>query len=84
VSVYVIAAVFAKGQTVTHPYRFLARYGGYMWLETSASIVANSVYEEPEIVVCINHTIRFSISLLLIKFFLFFFLCALLVSYWCW
>ena len=65
-------AVFAKGQMVTRPYQFLARYGGYMWLETSASIVAKSAFEETEIVVCINHTIRFSITSLLIKFLLFF------------
>jgi len=57
--------VFSKGQTVTRPYRFLARHGGYMWLETSASVVTKSTVEEPQIVVCINHTIGFSISLLL-------------------
>ena len=60
----VLGAVFAKGQTVTRPYRFLARYGGYMWLETSASIVTKSTFEEPQVVVCINHTIGYSIGLL--------------------
>jgi len=57
--VCVLAAVFAKGQTVTGPYRFLARYGGYVWLETSASVVTKSAFEEPQIVVCINHTIGY-------------------------
>ena len=52
-----LTAVFAKGQTVTGPYRFLARYGGYVWLETSASVVTKSAFEEQEIVVCVNHTI---------------------------
>jgi len=56
--VCLLCAVFAKGQTVTAPYRFLARYGGYVWLETSASVVTESTFEEPQIVVCINHTFR--------------------------
>jgi len=49
---------------VLGPYRFLARYGGYMWLETSASVVTESAFEEPQIVVCINHTIGFGADLL--------------------
>jgi len=68
----VLSAVFAKGQTVTGPYRFLAKYSGYVWLETSASVVTKSAFEEPQII-CINHTIGFSTSLL--QFFAFSSLC---------
>jgi len=59
-----VTAVFSKGQTVTGPYRYMARYGGYVWLETSASVVTESTFEEPQIVVCINHTFRSACQLL--------------------
>ncbi|XP_071512116.1 hypoxia-inducible factor 1-alpha-like isoform X1 [Diadema antillarum] len=49
--------LFAKGQTSTGRYRFLAKSGGYMWLETQATIIYNNKTNKPQCIVCVNYTI---------------------------
>jgi len=67
----VIVAVFSRGQTVTNKYRFLARRGGYAWVETQCTIIYNSRTEKPQCVVCVNFMIRYnplySLCLLIMK-----------------
>lgn len=46
--------LFSKGQTVTGKYRFLARGGGYAWVETQATVIYDSRTEKPQCVVCVN------------------------------
>ena len=50
--------VFSKGQCVTNRYRFLAKRGGYSWVETQATVIYNSRTEKPQCVVCVHYVIR--------------------------
>ncbi|XP_035210552.1 hypoxia-inducible factor 1-alpha-like isoform X2 [Stegodyphus dumicola] len=48
--------LFSKGQCETGYYRFLSKYGGYVWLVTQATVI----YEngtKPECVVCLNYVL---------------------------
>ena len=51
-------SVFQKGQAVIGPYRFLAKFGGYAWLETQATVIYNPRTDKPQCVVCVNFVIR--------------------------
>lgn len=56
----VFFAVFAKGQVVTGPYRFMAYGGGYSWLNTQATLVNNSTAtDKGQRIICVNNVIRF-------------------------
>jgi PAS domain S-box-containing protein len=50
-------SLFAKGQTITGIYRFLAKYGGYVWMETRATVIGDSQMDKARSVICINHVI---------------------------
>ncbi|PIK36889.1 putative hypoxia-inducible factor 1-alpha [Apostichopus japonicus] len=50
--------LFAKGQTSTGHYRFLAKEGGYVWLETQATVIYHSKTNKAECVVCVNYVLR--------------------------
>lgn len=54
-------SVFAKGQVQTPPYRFIARSGGYAWVQTQATLVYGSSRDssKPQAVVCVHTCIRF-------------------------
>ena len=56
--IFLLILVFAKGQTETGMYRFLAKCGGYAWVQTQATIIYNAKTEKPEYVVCVNYVIR--------------------------
>eukprot|EP00914_Ancora_sagittata_P033881 GHVO01068457.1.p1 GENE.GHVO01068457.1~~GHVO01068457.1.p1 ORF type:complete len:762 (-),score=117.54 GHVO01068457.1:444-2465(-) len=49
--------LFSKGQTITGKYRFLAKDGGYAWVETQATVIYDSRTEKPQCVVCVNFVI---------------------------
>nr|QOE88730.1 Hypoxia-inducible factor-1a m [Apostichopus japonicus] len=49
--------LFAKGQTSTGHYRFLAKEGGYVWLETQATVIYHSKTNKAECVVCVNYVL---------------------------
>lgn len=49
--------LFSKGQTVTQPYRFLAKEGGYMWVVTQATVINNSRTLKPQSVVCVHYVV---------------------------
>ena len=51
-------AVFSKGQVWSERYRFLARGGGYVWVETQASVVHNQRTDKPQSIVCVHHVLR--------------------------
>ena len=53
--------VFSKGQTITGLYRFLAKGGGYVMVETQATVIYNTRTEKPEHVVCVNYVVRYAI-----------------------
>ncbi|XP_072517744.1 hypoxia inducible factor 1 subunit alpha, like 2 isoform X1 [Salminus brasiliensis] len=48
-------SLFAKGQVYTGKYRLLQKHGGYVWVETEATVVYNIRTGKPESVVCINY-----------------------------
>lgn len=50
--------VFSKGQVYTGKYRLLQKHGGYIWVETDATVVYNVRTGKPERIVCINYILR--------------------------
>ncbi|XP_053504195.1 hypoxia inducible factor 1 subunit alpha, like 2 isoform X2 [Ictalurus furcatus] len=47
--------LFSKGQVYTGKYRLLQKHGGYVWVETDATVVFNIHTGDPERIVCINY-----------------------------
>lgn len=45
-------SLFAKGQVSTGQYRMLAKRGGFVWVETQATVIYNN--KKPQCVVCVN------------------------------
>ena len=51
--------VITKGQIQTPPYRFLAKQGGYAWVQTQATVVSvSNQYFRSQAVVCIHTRLR--------------------------
>uniref|UniRef100_UPI00358EC32F endothelial PAS domain-containing protein 1-like isoform X3 n=1 Tax=Myxine glutinosa TaxID=7769 RepID=UPI00358EC32F len=46
--------LFSKGQVQTGRYRLLARHGGFVWVQSQATIVYNNHNAQPQSIVCIN------------------------------
>nr|XP_046267842.1 hypoxia inducible factor 1 subunit alpha a [Scatophagus argus] len=46
--------LFAKGQVCTGQYRMLAKRGGFVWVETQATVIYNNKNSQPQCVVCVN------------------------------
>ncbi|CAG9789062.1 unnamed protein product [Diatraea saccharalis] len=49
-------SLFSKGQCETGQYRFLAKSGGYAWVQTQATVI-NDKQQKPVSVVCVNYII---------------------------
>ncbi|KAK6307317.1 hypothetical protein J4Q44_G00224650 [Coregonus suidteri] len=49
--------LFAKGQVSTGQYRMLAKRGGFVWVETQATVIYNSKNSQPQCVVCVNYVL---------------------------
>uniref|UniRef100_A0A8C5JZD3 Hypoxia-inducible factor 1-alpha n=1 Tax=Jaculus jaculus TaxID=51337 RepID=A0A8C5JZD3_JACJA len=47
--------MFTKGQVTTGQYRMLAKRGGYVWLETQATVIYNTKNSQPQCIVCVNY-----------------------------
>lgn len=54
-----LSIVFAKGQVCTGQYRMLAKRGGFVWVETQATVIYNSKNSQPQCVVCVNFVLRY-------------------------
>ncbi|XP_014253604.1 hypoxia-inducible factor 1-alpha-like [Cimex lectularius] len=50
-------ALFARGQSETGMYRFLAQGGGYVWVSTQATIIYCDKGTKPQSIVCVNYVI---------------------------
>lgn len=48
--------VIVRGQAVSKYYRFLGKTGAWVWMQTRATIIANSA-NEPQYVICMNYII---------------------------
>ncbi|XP_059058214.1 hypoxia-inducible factor 1-alpha-like [Achroia grisella] len=49
-------SLFSKGQCETGQYRFLAKTGGYVWVQTQATLITDK-QQKPVSVVCVNYII---------------------------
>uniref|UniRef100_A0A673HWL1 Hypoxia-inducible factor 1-alpha n=1 Tax=Sinocyclocheilus rhinocerous TaxID=307959 RepID=A0A673HWL1_9TELE len=49
--------LFAKGQATTGQYRMLARKGGFVWVETQATVIYNPKNSQPQCIVCVNYVL---------------------------
>ncbi|XP_015277511.1 PREDICTED: hypoxia-inducible factor 1-alpha isoform X2 [Gekko japonicus] len=49
--------MFAKGQVTTGQYRMLAKEGGYVWVETQATVIYNTKNSQPQCIVCVNYVL---------------------------
>lgn len=49
--------MFTKGQVTTGQYRMLAKKGGYVWVETQATVIYNSKNSQPQCIVCVNYVL---------------------------
>ncbi|XP_053140397.1 hypoxia-inducible factor 1-alpha [Hemicordylus capensis] len=49
--------MFAKGQVTTGQYRMLAKQGGYVWVETQATVIYNTKNSQPQCIVCVNYVL---------------------------
>ncbi|KAF9823944.1 hypothetical protein SFRURICE_013481 [Spodoptera frugiperda] len=49
-------SVFSKGQCETGRYRFLAKTGGFAWVQTQATVITDK-QQKPISVVCVNYVI---------------------------
>ncbi|KAL2099025.1 hypothetical protein ACEWY4_005505 [Coilia grayii] len=50
-------SLFAKGQVCTGQYRMLAKRGGFVWVETQATVIYNNKNSQPQCVVCVNYVL---------------------------
>lgn len=50
--------MFAKGQSETGHYRFLAQGGGFVWVCTQATVIYCEKGNKPQSVVCVNYVVR--------------------------
>lgn len=49
--------LFAKGQATTGQYRMLAKSGGFVWVETQATVIYNPKNSQPQCIVCVNYVL---------------------------
>ncbi|CAI9624634.1 unnamed protein product [Staurois parvus] len=49
--------MFTKGQVTTGQYRMLAKKGGYVWVETQATVIYNTKNSQPQCIVCVNYVL---------------------------
>ncbi|XP_045502869.1 uncharacterized protein LOC123699868 isoform X2 [Colias croceus] len=54
--VHQFKSLFSKGQCETRQYRFLAKTGGYAWVQTQATVITDK-QQKPVSVVCVNYVI---------------------------
>ncbi|XP_075699835.1 hypoxia-inducible factor 1-alpha isoform X2 [Rhinoderma darwinii] len=49
--------MFTKGQVTTGQYRMLAKEGGFVWVETQATVIYNTKNSQPQCIVCVNYVL---------------------------
>lgn len=56
-SICLCLLVLVKGQVTTKYYRFLAKHGGWVWVQSYATIVHNSRSSRPHCIVSVNYVL---------------------------
>lgn len=54
-----MCAVLVKGQVTTKYYRMLAKHGGWVWVQSYATIVHNSRSSRPHCIVSVNYVLTY-------------------------
>lgn len=54
---FVFAVVLVKGQVTTKYYRMLSKHGGWVWVQSYATIVHNSRSSRPHCIVSVNYVL---------------------------
>jgi len=52
--------VLNKGQVLTDYYRLMNRHGGYVWLQTCATIICNAKNVDEQNIIAINYVLRYA------------------------
>ncbi len=50
--------VLAKGQVLTDYYRLMNKHGGFVWVQTCATIICNVKNAEEQNIIAINYVLR--------------------------
>ena len=54
-----IHTVMTRGEGLSGYYRFLTKYGTYLWLQTRATVMHDSRTGKPSYIVCMNFVIKY-------------------------
>lgn len=57
-SIYVSLLVMNKGQCVTKYYRWIQKNGGYIWIQSSATIAINAKNSSEKNIIWVNYVLR--------------------------
>ncbi|XP_062851765.1 hypoxia inducible factor 1 subunit alpha a [Trichomycterus rosablanca] len=49
--------LMVKGQACTGQYRMLVKSGGFVWVETQATVIYNNKNSQPQCVICLNYVL---------------------------
>ena len=55
--IFVFPIVLVKGQVTTKYYRMLSKHGGWVWVQSYATIVHNSRSSRPHCIVSVNYVL---------------------------
>lgn len=55
--IFVFPVVLVKGQVTTKYYRMLSKHGGWVWVQSYATIVHNSRSSRPHCIVSVNYVL---------------------------
>lgn len=56
-SCHLVLAVLVKGQVTTKYYRLLSKLGGWVWVQSYATVVHNSRSSRPHCIVSVNYVL---------------------------
>lgn len=51
-----------KGQVLTDYYRLMNRHGGYVWMQTCATIICNAKNVDEQNIIAINYVLRYALD----------------------
>ena len=50
--------MLGKGQVLTEYYRLMNKHGGFVWIQTCATIICNAKNAEDQNIIAINYVLR--------------------------
>ncbi len=55
-------SVLNKGQVLTDYYRLMNKHGGYIWIQSCATVICNAKNAEDQNIITINYVLRYTID----------------------